>query len=246
MVNHRGQMNGSETDSAAGTPVFPGQLGRLPILTVLAVFIPVILTVLTFKLVHGGARLFSPMIPFLVYAAWNWVVICIGYIIIRRRGVRWRDLGFLNFRYPDLGLAVVGALIGIFVVFPVAAWLARILGMSAIRGMSYSLTSPFDIVSVLVACVLLGPLAEDIIFRGYLLNTLRAKIANPWVVGFIGIVMFTLVHLPYFGWAGMLFIVLWSPVTVGLFLWRRNIYPSYVMHMLNNFFAYMVVPLFLR
>jgi membrane protease YdiL (CAAX protease family) len=185
------------------------------------------------------------MVPFLVYTAWNWVVVCAGYFLIRRIGVRWRDFGFTNFRYRDLGLAVAAMLVGIFIVAPVAKWLTHIMGLPAIKGMNYSLSNPFDVASALIF-VLIGPLAEEIIFRGYLLNVLRAKMANLWVVGLAGVIMFTLVHLPYFGWGGILFIFLWSPLTVGLFLWRRSIYPSYVMHVLNNFFAYIVVPLFLR
>jgi membrane protease YdiL (CAAX protease family) len=242
-------MNRTETDGASGNLVSLRQLARLPLLTIMTVFIPVILTALTYKLMGPQSRAAmttSPMIPFLVYAAWNWFVICGGYLLIRRSGITWKNLGFTNFRFRDMGLAVAGALIGLFVVYPIATWLARILGLAAMRGMNYSLIGPLDIVSALVACVLIGPLAEDIIFRGYLLNMLRARIANLWIVGFIGVVMFTLVHLPYFGWGGMLFIFLWTPFTVGLFLWRRSIYPSYVMHVLNNFFAYMIVPLFLR
>jgi membrane protease YdiL (CAAX protease family) len=252
-------MDRTETRSTAGKSVpsqavddsFPGtsQMSRLPLVAVLAVFVPYILTMLMRELMSPQARsamASSPTLSFLVYAAWNWLVICAGYLLIRRRGVTWKDLGFTNFRFRDMGLAVVGALIGLFVVYPVATYLIHVLGLPPIRGMGYSLVSPFDIVSALAACVLLGTLAEDIIFRGYLLNMLRVRIRNTGVVGFIGVIMFALVHIRPFGWGGALFILLWTPLTVGLFLWRRSIYPSYVMHVLNNFFAYMIVPLFLR
>jgi hypothetical protein len=182
----------------------------------------------------------------MVYAAWNWVVICAGYLFIHRNGVRWKDLGFTDFRYRDLELAVAGTLVGLLIVYPVATWLAHVIGLPAMKGMSYSVTSTFDVAGTFLASVLFGPLAEEIIFRGYLLNLLRVKMKSLWVVGIIGVIMFTLVHLPYFGWGGMLFVFLWSPLVVVLLLWRRSIYPSCVMHVLNNFFAYMVVPLFLR
>ena len=242
-------MNRTKTDGDSGNSDSLRQMARLPLLTILIVFIPVILTMLTYKLMGPQSRpamTTSPMIPFLVYAAWNWFVICGGYLLIRRRGITWKNLGFTNFRFRDLGLGVAGALIGLFVVYPISAFLARSLGLPGMQGMDYSLIGPVDITSALLACVLFVPLAEEIIFRGYLLNILRARIGHLWVVGFIGTIMFVLIHIPYFGWAGMLFTLLLTPLIVGLFLWRRSIYPSYVMHVLNNFFAYMIVPLFLR
>ena len=239
-------MNRKKTDGDSGNSVSLRQFARLPLLTILTVFIPVILTMLTFKLVHVQARVSFPVVPFLVYTAWNWLIICGGYLLIRCRGITWKNLGFTNFRFRDLGLGVAGALIGLFVVYPISAFLARSLGLPGMQGMDYSLIGPVDITSALLACVLLVPLAEEIIFRGYLLNMLRARIGHLWVVGFIGTIMFVLIHIPYFGWAGMLFTLLLTPLIVGLFLWRRSIYPSYVMHVLNNFFAYMIVPLFLR
>ena len=139
----------------------------------------------------------------------------------------------------------MGALIGLWVAYPLSVLIVRLFGLPPMRGMNFSLVGPLDVVSALVATVLLGSLAEDILFRGFLLSTLRAKMSNLWTVGLIGIIMFTLVHL-HFGLAGMIFILLWSPLTVGLFLWRRSIYPSYVMHVLNNLFAYVIVPMFLK
>ena len=201
-------------DSWSDDPV----MARLPLPAILAVFIPVTLTTLTYKLMGPQSRATmttSPMIPFLVYAAWNWVVVYVGYLLIRRRGITWKNLGFTNFRFRDIGLAVTGALIGLFVVYPISAFLARSLGLPGMQGMDYSLIGPVDITSALLACVLLVPLAEEIIFRGYLLNMLRARIGHLWVVGFIGTIMFVLIHIPYFGWAGMLFTLLLTPLIVG-------------------------------
>lgn len=224
-------------------------LARLPVPAILVVFAPIVLTSLTymFMSVHIRSVLAArPMSSFFIYMAWNWAVICLGYLLVRRLNITWKDLGFTNFRLRDMGLAITGALIGLCVVYPLSTFIVKLFGLPPMRSMSYSLADPVDIASALVATVLVGSLAEDILFRGFLLSTLRIRISNLWCVGSIGVIMFTLIHLPYFGWAGIVFVLLWSPLTVGLFLWRRSIYPSYAMHVLNNLFAYVIVPLFLR
>jgi membrane protease YdiL (CAAX protease family) len=242
---------GSAHGSHKADECVPGAYGlaRVPLPAILVVFAPIVLTSLTYMSMSAHARSVlaaRPMSGFLIYMAWNWVVICSGYLLVRRLNITWKDLGFTNFRLRDMGLAVMGALIGLCVVYPLSTFIVKLLGLPPMHGMNYSLTDVVDIVSALVTTVLLGSLAEDILFRGFLLSTLRVRIRNLWCVGSIGVIMFTLIHLPHFGWAGIIFILLWSPLTVGLFLLRRSIYPSYVMHVLNNLFAYVIVPLFLR
>lgn len=225
------------------------RLAKLPLPALLVVFLPVILTILTYRILGSHTRAVLdgyPMSSFLIYTGWNWLLIAVGYRWISRRQVTWKDLGFTSFRFRDMWLALAGALVGLWVVFPLSGFIARALGLAPMKGMGYSLVGSFDIIGALLAAVFLATLAEEILFRGFLLNTLRGKMRSLWAVGLIGVLFFTVIHLPHFGWAGMLFIVLWSPLPVGLFLWRRSIYPSYVMHVLNNFFAYVIVPLFLR
>ncbi len=234
---------------STGTIQDASRMAQLPLLTILVVFAPYGLTTLT-KTLLGTCYLsllgVYPMFGYAVYVACNWLVILVGYFLVRRHGITWRDIGFTNFRPRDMWLSAAGALVGLLVVFPISGLVAKALNPPPIRGMSYSLHGPLDIVSAILATVLLGTLAEDILFRGFLLGLLRVRMRNLWGVGLIGVLMFALVHIVPFGWAGTIFILLWSPLTVGLFLWRRSIYPSYGMHVLNNFCAYVLMPLLFR
>jgi membrane protease YdiL (CAAX protease family) len=234
---------------SAGIARDASRIAQLPLPTILVVFAPLVLTTLMWRLMGPRTRPLIatyPMLAFGVYAAWNWLVILVGYLVVRRYRITWRDIGFTNFRLRDIWLSVAGALAGLLVVFPISTLIVKALGLPPMRGMNYSLHGPLDIIGAILATVLLGTLAEDILFRGFLLGLLRTKIRNLWVVGLIGVLMFTLIHIAYFGWAGMIFILLWSPLTVGLFLWRRSIYPSYGMHILNNLWAYVLMPLLLH
>jgi hypothetical protein len=86
--------------SSANSP-----LAQLPFLAILAVFIPIVLTVLTAHLMGiwiASLIAVFPMFPFLLYALWNWLVIGVGFLFLRRRKIAWRDIGFANFRLPDM------------------------------------------------------------------------------------------------------------------------------------------------
>lgn len=86
-------------------------------------------------------------------------------------------------------------------------------------------------------------MGEEILYRGFLLGLLWAKLGRAWLAGLLATMIFALFHIPGFGLAGALFILLWTPLAVTFFLWRRSIYPPYAMHVLNNLFAYVLVPL---
>ena len=104
-----------------------------------------------------------------------------------------------------------------------------------------------NLLSAILLPAVLVPMAEEVLFRGFLLSHLRGRFHNSWVAGLIGGFMFVLIHVPLFGWSGMLlYMALWTPLPVILFLWRKSLYPSTVMHILNNTFAYVLVPLFMH
>jgi len=69
--------------------------------------------------------------------------------------------------------------------------------------------------------------------------------ATP-VAAIASVVAFAAIHLPHFGVGGAIFIALWSVPVVALFLVFEDCTATTVMHMLNNTFAYIVVPLLLR
>lgn len=224
-------------------------LSQLPMATLLVAFLPLLLTSLLFRLLTliGKPLLASirayPLGGFIAYVACVWLVVGMGWGYLRRRGAAWRDLGFANFRLRDMAWAVLGTLVGIFVVFPLSQALARWLELPAIRGMGYHLDSPADVLIAISICALIGPLGEEILYRGFLLGLLWAKLGRAWLAGLLATMIFALLHIPGFGLAGALFILLWTPLAVTFFLWRRSIYPPYAMHVLNNLFAYVLVPL---
>jgi membrane protease YdiL (CAAX protease family) len=224
-------------------------LSKLSMPTVLVAFLPVLLTRFLFRVsiligkpLSGSIRAY-PLGGFIVYVACVWLVVGVGWAYLHRKGATWRDLGFTNFCLRDMAWAVLAALFGLFVVFPMSQGLARWLRLPVIQGIRYHLESPADLLIAISICTLIGPLGEEILYRGFLLGLLWAKLGRAWLAGLLTTLIFALVHIPGFGLAGALFILLWTPLVVILFVWRRSIYLPYVVHVLNNTFAYVLVPL---
>ncbi len=208
------------------------------------VFLPILATVAFFRVVTldvpTGLR---TGVPFAVYGASSWIVIILGRVALKKRTLGWKDVGFTRFKARELLYGFIGALIGIFLVYPLSAFIVAKTGIPPMKGMGYQLSSLPEIVFLVVLNVFVVTLAEDILFRGYLLSHTLAKTKHRVVTAAIGVVVFSVVHIPYFSWGGLVFIALWSPITVALYLWRKNIYASYFMHVVNNAFAYIAVPL---
>lgn len=221
-------------------------LARVPVAAVLIVFVPVFVLAMTahFIILRLDASLYhaAPLAPFLVSSICSWTVIALVYLWLRRKGGTWADLGVKRACAKDIVLGVCAAAINILAVYPLSVLIVRFLGLGEIR---QAITYPATLWNVLGAVfflVLLIPLAEEILFRGFLLGVLRLKIGNLWLVGLLGCLAFALVHLPRWGVSGALFILLWAVAPVCLFLWRRSIAPSLTMHIINNLFAYIILP----
>lgn len=88
-----------------------------------------------------------------------------------------------------------------------------------------------------VAVGLMAPFAEELVFRGAMLNALLAKFSRPWVAILVSALLFALAHLnpaqmPHALLAGIL---------LGWMYWRTgSILPGVAFHWVNNSIAYVL------
>lgn len=110
-------------------------------------------------------------------------------------------------------------------------------------GMAYELTDPATAALVVFGAVLVAPVAEEVLFRGLLLGYLLDRGWGPLAAGAAVVVTFAVVHLPNFGAGGAVFVVLWGALPTALRLYFDDLTGAWLLHLLNNAFAYVVVPL---
>jgi len=97
----------------------------------------------------------------------------------------------------------------------------------------------FLLASVLVVIV---ALAEETIFRGYLLLRFKTLTANPTAAVLLSAVVFSIGH-GYEGSAGVVTVGVMGAVFALVYLWRRSLVAPMVMHFLQDFLGIVLLPL---
>jgi membrane protease YdiL (CAAX protease family) len=182
------------------------------------------------------------MLGWLVYSAACWIVVAIIWRWSRRRGTLAQIFAFHRPAPIDFALAVAGFAVGVVIIYPTTQWVAHWFG-TGMMGMHFDLHRPAVAIAVVIWAVVTAPLCEEILFRGLAVEYLRAQHAPFWLIVLLPCVAFAAIHLPYFGLGGAMFILPWSLTVMAIRLWRDSLTPGWILHVLNNIFAYLVVPL---
>jgi membrane protease YdiL (CAAX protease family) len=143
------------------------------------------------------------------------------------------------------------ALLGVLLFFPVLYatnaldQLLRALGFSSPatplpRALTAGDLRQFVLAGVLVAVV---AVAEEIIFRGYLIRRLTAVTGSTAAAVILSSVIFSLGH-GYEGTAGVVSVGFMGMLFAIVYLWRRSLMAPMVMHFLQDFIGIVLVPLF--
>lgn len=168
------------------------------------------------------------------------------YLLLRRNGLNWRAVGLKG----SLSLLAIGyvalAVLVAFFLYPVLEGVLGAVGLSmhwrTPRASPIHLTSAFDIVLTLLAAVLIAPVTEEIIFRGYILTAFVERKCNSILAVLLSAMIFASIHI-YFGPGMLVYIFLWSWIPAFLYLKFDTLYPAVLFHLLNNAIAYVILPL---
>lgn len=228
--------------------------GKL-ILEIFLMMLWVAVAVIASQLVVGYIMIWTLGEDTFVEPVWTTVYTAISYVLavglvflVSRKKVGRRQLGLRGWpTWTDIGLAVVGflaqlilaaALTALFMIFP---WFQEIADQSQDVGFSV-LNSGLDRVVAFIALVVIAPIAEEIIFRGWLYGIMRRKLSEK-VSNVAGMVisillvslLFGLVHMQ---WNVGVNVFATSVVLCGLREVTGTIYAGILVHMLKNGVAF--------
>lgn len=143
------------------------------------------------------AAIFAADVYHHIYISKTPYLFLLGWASLRLRGLRWKDVGFARPRSWGDAIAIgVAAGLGIelfelFVTQPLLArWLGKMPDLSDFGGMVGNLKM-FLIYFVLVWTV--GPLGEEIVYRGYLMNRLAGLFRNAKVAWIASLIVISVV-----------------------------------------------------
>jgi membrane protease YdiL (CAAX protease family) len=154
------------------------------------------------------------------------------------------DWGSLAARFKSMGTKVLwasaAASVGLLLFFNaiIQVLVRGGVQMQPIPTPAYLTPDLFSLPLQFLVVVLIGPFAEELMFRGLLLDWLKQKMP-VWAAVLVGAVVFGLVHgvsvrSGASGWAQLVYRVLLGVVTSLLVLRFKSLRPSFVLHATNN------------
>lgn len=208
------------------------QLLIVKLYEVIAIFQPRILggfTEVTLQLVVAA----------LVYTLTLLLVVGVPKIVLKK-STSLKDLGLSRLpNWVDLLLPIAG-----FIVYMVLAWLMFIVAEKYIPGFQIDqeqdvgftrLNTSIEYMLAFVSLVIIAPVAEEIIFRGYLYDKLKKNGLSLWAVFIVVSLLFGLVHGQ---WNVAVNVFALSIVLCGLRVITGSIWSSILLHSLKNGVAY--------
>lgn len=191
---------------------------------------------ISFKSVNE--TLFSTVGGIVIYALAIAIVIGVPWLIKKHR-TSLKDLGIQRFpSWLDMLLAPAGAVAYIIlttIISTLAAMLLTFVDYSQVQETGFSnLAMQSEYTLAFLSLVIVAPIAEELLFRGYLFGKLR-KHAPLWVSILITSLLFAVVH---FQWNVSIDVFALSIILCLLRVWSGSLWPSILLHMLKNGVAF--------
>lgn len=163
----------------------------------------------------------------------NLVVVALGVWLTRHRGGRLAELGFRPLPLRKLYVPLLG-FIGSLPLFLAYIWIAR--GTQGLRpeasGQAAAFDSPGTILLSIMSVVIIGPFAEEIIFRGFLFGGLRRWLP-VWGAILVSGLLFGALHFSPL-------IVIMGIVLAIVYASTGSLYASMLTHFLYNATSFLV------
>ena len=97
-------------------------------------------------------------------------------------------------------------------------------------------------IALRIAVVITAGITEEIISRGYPIERIREMTGQiAWGAG-IAYIALVLLRIPFWGLGGTIQIGIWSLIVTLLYVWRRNLPACMLMHILNDAYAFILLP----
>lgn len=216
--------------------------------------IGILLTTLFFNVLREQAIEFQKILgisqgrvfALLVYTLTTGIGVSIYYLLLKTKKLDFRKAGYRNKLTKN---GIYGALICFAIamfIYPLVEQFMKLFELpmfwEKIGNAPIKQERTQDLFLGILTAVILAPLTEDTIFRGYVLEML-SKRYKKWTAIIISSLIFAVIHFQFFRPGLTVYMLFWSMLTGYLYIRFNNIYPSLLFHSLNNIWAYILVPM---
>ncbi|MFY9315151.1 MAG: CPBP family intramembrane glutamic endopeptidase [Burkholderiales bacterium] len=95
----------------------------------------------------------------------------------------------------------------------------------------------------LVLAVVIGGVAEEILYRGYAVERIATLTGSLWFAGAIPVVVFAAAHVPMWGWGPALATLVPGAILTVFYLWQRDLAACIIAHVVTDFAGIVIGPL---
>ncbi|MEW5759748.1 MAG: type II CAAX endopeptidase family protein [Candidatus Thermoplasmatota archaeon] len=180
-----------------------------------------------------------------IYGIGMVITIAILYSLLKKSQLSWDAVGLKGKLSSRAICYALGCVLIALLLYPLIEISLKPIGVSMYWGGESSaalLTSPVAVVLVLISAVLIAPITEEIIHRGYVLTMFLERGFKPMVAILLSVLIFTSIHI-FFGLGIMVYIFFWAFIPTFLYLKFKSLYPAILFHFTNNLIAYIILPL---
>ncbi|MFQ3663672.1 MAG: type II CAAX endopeptidase family protein [Chloroflexaceae bacterium] len=171
---------------------------------------------------------------------WILALILLGIVLFWERQPL-ASIGIKRMSWRDVIWAIVAFLVGA-VSFVFTAPIVNALGLGTT---SDSITQLAQVpISLRIGIVITAGVTEEILFRGYPIERLKDVTGRLAWGAVIAYLVFVVLHIPFWGIGGTIQIGVWSIVVTVLYIKRRNLFSCMLMHILNDAYAFLLLPMF--
>lgn len=223
-----------------------------------------LLGVIIYGLVEAGVEVlatvnesvFQAVVSALVYALSLAIAVGVPWVIFKTQRLTWKDVGFAEPlpSWRDIGIAPI-----VFVLSLVASVVAMFVAAQVLPGVDLqteqqigfeNVTQRYEMLMAFLTLVVLAPVFEEVLFRGYLYGRVRRYLSTVWTV-ILTSLLFGMMHV-YAGpdnplqWNVVINTTVLALCIGALRAYTGNVWAAILVHMLKNgvaFFALFVLPL---
>ncbi len=173
---------------------------------------------------------------------WEWVALSFFVFvwIPKAEKKNMASIGLGKFKRRHL---VWGVLVYLLLLVPsfISGFVLQSVGLPSLRSLQ-PLIKGYGFVT-LFGLFLTGTFLEEVFYRGYLIERMTALTRHRWIAAFVSWLLFTLVHLKFFGFGPTIDTSVISAALVLLYLKEKSIWSCIVVHGINDALAFLIFPL---
>lgn len=169
-------------------------------------------------------------------------ILFVLWLFLKTRKAGFKDLGFKKAKLSDFGWLAVAAVVYIIVLVVVMSVASNIPGFNAdqAQDVGYVGANGWQLLLAFIGLVILPPLAEEMLFRGFMYRGLASK-WHKVIAALVTSLLFALVH---FQWNVGVDVFILSLILIALYEKTKNLWMCVGLHALKNGVAFLALFIF--